>query len=188
MYVFKNQDFENFIKIGNSLKSILRPSSFLELTTYLKNKTETFQYTLAFVFNKKLKFYSCNFSFQSNNFQNSNNEKTIVEVFGFDITKLKKENISLNYEKDILNIALKNASTEVWKYDLKTKTIHIISTDTKNQYHIEKIENFPESFIENEYIHPDSLFPFLELHEALKRGEPSCEAEIRVKKNKTEYR
>lgn len=183
-----NKNFENFIKIGNSLKSILRPSSFLELTTYLKNKTETFQCTLAFVLNKKLKFYSCNFSFQSDNFQNSNNEKTIVEVFGFDITKLKKENISLNYEKDILNIALKNASTEVWKYDLKTKTVHIISTDTKNQYHIEKIENFPESFIENEYIHPDSLFPFLELHEALKRGEPSCEAEIRVKKNKTEYR
>ena len=183
-----NKNFENFIKIGNSLKSILLPSSFLELTTYLKNKTKTFQCTLAFVLNKKLKFYSCNFSFQSDNFQNSNNEKTIVEVFGFDITQLKKENISLNYEKDILNIALKNASTEVWKYDLKTKTVHIISTDTKNQYHIEKIENFPESFIEKEYIHPDSLFPFLELHEALKRGEPSCEAEIRLKKNKTEYR
>lgn len=94
-----NKNFENFVKIGNSLKSILRPSSFLELTTYLKNKTETFQCTLAFVFNKKLKFYSCNFSFQSDNFQNSNNEKTIVEVFGFDITQLKKENISLNYEK-----------------------------------------------------------------------------------------
>ena len=183
-----NKNFENFIKIGNSLKSILLPSSFLELTTYLKNKTKTFQCTLAFVLNKKLKFYSCNFSFQSDNFHNSNNEKTIVEVFGFDITQLKKENISLNYEKDILNIALKNASTEVWKYDLKTKTVHIISTDTKNQYHIEKIENFPESFIEKEYIHPDSLFPFLELHEALKRGEPSCEAEIRLKKNKTEYR
>lgn len=183
-----NKNFENFIKIGNSLKSILLPSSFLELTTYLKNKTKTFQCTLAFVLNKKLKFYSCNFSFQSDNFQNSNNEKTIVEVFGFDITQLKKENISLNYEKDILNIALKNASTEVWKYDLKTKTVQIISTDTKNQYHIEKIENFPESFIEKEYIHPDSLFPFLELHEALKRGEPSCEAEIRLKKNKIEYR
>ena len=50
------------------------------------------------------------------------------------------------------------------------------------------MENVPNVFVEKQYIHPDSLFPFLEMHEAIDRGEPFSEAEIRVKDSSGRYK
>ena len=184
-----NDFFSGQIDNAKNLNSIMLHSHFEEFKKNLKNifesKRNKFTYTLYFSKFKKSKWFLGKFSVEE-----YEEDKNLFKITGicFDITELKKRQHSSNYEKDVLNIALKNADTDVWNYDIKSKTITLISTAVKQKYSIEKIENVPEVFIQNEYIHPDSLFPFLELHDSINRGEPISEAEVRVKTSKGNYK
>lgn len=184
-----NSFFNNIFNSLDNLKSNLIPNSYTELKRKIEkalNENEiNFSQVLVFVCKKRFYWLQCNFSFGENKIEDKINKITCI---GIDISDLKRKQINTNYEKDILNLALKNAATDVWKYDLKTKTLTLVSATAKQTYGIEKIENVPEIFVENEYIHPDSLFPFLEMHEAIQRGEPISEADIRVKISSGEYK
>jgi len=163
-----------------TLKSVLLPTHFYELQEIVKEKIadnqHTFIYSLIVFGGGVYTWQECHFSIKDY----SDTEK-LISCVCFDVTESKKQELSLKYENDILNLALQNSSMDIWNYDLATKSITLLSKRAKELYSDKVLDNVPSSFVENQYIHPDSLFPFVELHEALDRGEPIAEAEVRIK-------
>ena len=175
-------------KTKSDLKSIVLPSHFNELKNLvnknIKEKNSKFSYSMLIlgVFDC-YKWLDCRFFINE-----SDSEEKSISCVCFDISEIKNQCLSLKYENDILNLALQKTSTDVWKFDLVTRTITLLSEKAKNSYSISVLENVPNVFVEKQYIHPDSLFPFLEMHEAIDRGEPFSEAEIRVKDSSGRYK
>lgn len=180
--------FKSAKKTEFDLKSIVLPSHFKELKSRVEQniteKKSNFSYTMLILGTVNFfKWLDCRFFINE-----SNSDEKIISCVCIDVSDLKNQCLSLKYENDILNLALQKTSTDVWKFDLATKTITLLSEKAKNTYSISVLENVPNVFVEKQYIHPDSLFPFLEMHEAIDRGEPFSEAEIRVKDTSGHYK
>lgn len=105
-----------------------------------------------------------------------------------DISHLKRSFQTLKDYNDMLRIAMEKLSAITWEYDFETKAI----TGNNPLFNgIGKdgiIPDVSETFLKKGFIHPDSLFPYLEMHEALQRGEPECSSEIRIKIKAPDYR
>ncbi len=96
-----------------------------------------------------------------------------------DETEKKRAQNFLAEKEERLRLGVEDANFAVWEYDLATNTM-IHSSALLRRINLEdKIENVAEHFVSTGRIHPDSLFPYLEVHEALQRGDPSAEADIR---------
>jgi len=180
---------ENFLSKKNikSLKNLITPFCFLDLQkkieNELKDNSKNFKYLILIPKESSYSWLDCRFSFTTDE-----ENRKVINCICFDVTESKKNEFNLKYENDVLNLALRNTSMDVWKFDLATKSITLLSEKSKNRYSTDKIENVPSVFVEKQYIHPDSLFPFLEMHEAIQRGEPYSEADVRIKDNFGRYR
>lgn len=98
-----------------------------------------------------------------------------------DISAIKKRELALKSQNEGLIIGMENMSALVWEYDFETKSITCNSSVVKKRWKDGVIPNVPETLLSCGFIHPDSLFPYLEMHEALERGEPECNSEVRAK-------
>ena len=98
-----------------------------------------------------------------------------------DISAIRRREMSLRSQNDGLRIGMQNMSALVWEYDFATKSILCDSPVVKSRWKDGVIPNIPETLLSSGFIHPDSLFPYLEMHEALSRGEPECNSEVRAK-------
>ncbi len=99
----------------------------------------------------------------------------------FDISAIRRREMTLRGQNDGLRIGMQNMSALVWEYDFATKSILCDSPVVKSRWKDGVIPNIPETLLSSGFIHPDSLFPYLEMHEALARGEPECNSEVRAK-------
>ena len=172
---------------GKTLKSVLLPTHFYELQDIIRQKIaenqRTFIYSMIILGRGFYTWQECRFSIKDY----SDTEK-LISCVCFDVTQSKNKSLSLKYENEIPNIALQKSFIDVWKFDFATKKITLISEKTKEKYSIEVIENVPNVFVEKEYIHPESMFPFLEMHKAIEKGEPFSESEVRVREPNGRYK
>ncbi len=99
----------------------------------------------------------------------------------FDVSAIRRREMTLRGQNDGLRIGMQNMSALVWEYDFATKSILCDSPVVKSRWKDGVIPNIPETLLSSGFIHPDSLFPYLEMHEALSRGEPECNSEVRAK-------
>ncbi|MCQ2612703.1 MAG: diguanylate cyclase [Treponemataceae bacterium] len=96
-----------------------------------------------------------------------------------DETEKKRAQNFLAEKEERLRLGVEDAHFGVWEYDLATNTMIHSSALLKKMNLEYQIEDVAEHFVSTGRIHPDSLFPYLEVHEALQRGDPSAEADIR---------
>ena len=99
----------------------------------------------------------------------------------FDVSAIRRREMNLRSQNDGLRIGMQNMSALVWEYDFATKSILCDSPVVKSRWKDGVIPNIPETLLSSGFVHPDSLFPYLEMHEALARGEPECNSEVRAK-------
>ncbi len=99
----------------------------------------------------------------------------------FDISAIRRREMTLRGQNDGLRIGMQNMSALVWEYDFATKSILCDYPVVKSRWKDGVIPNIPETLLSSGFVHPDSLFPYLEMHEALARGEPECNSEVRAK-------
>lgn len=85
-----------------------------------------------------------------------------------------------SYDSEMLSIVLEMSGSVVWTYDIESKRVIQNIPYLKRLGVPEIMENGVDFMVSRKLIHPDSLFPFLELHEAICRGEPEAKADIRV--------
>ncbi|MBO4508922.1 MAG: sensor domain-containing diguanylate cyclase [Spirochaetaceae bacterium] len=98
-----------------------------------------------------------------------------------DISAIRRREMSLRSQNDGLRIGMQNMSALVWEYDFATKSMICDSPVVTSRWKDGIIPNVSETLLSFGFIHPDSLFPYLEMHEALDRGEPECNSEVRAK-------
>ena len=117
-----------------------------------------------------------------------NGKESLVAGTLSDISAIRKREMSLRSQNDGLRIGMQNMSALVWEYDFATKSIICNSSSVKSKWKDGVIPNVPETLLSIGFVHPDSLFPYLEMHEALARGEPECSSEIRAKFDGTNFK
>ena len=132
--------FKSVKKTEFDLKSIVLPSHFKELKSRVEQniteKKSNFSYTMLILGTVNFfKWLDCRFFINE-----SNSDEKIISCVCFDVSDLKNQCLSLKYENDILNLALQKTSTDVWKFDLATKTITLLSEKAKNTYSISVLE------------------------------------------------
>lgn len=95
--------------------------------------------------------------------------------------QLMVEKTLLQLSDERFRLALKSSSVVIWDYDVKTKTI--IQSEHSQQHFGEqrKIENVPESLIENGVIHPNSAENFRRMVKKLHIGEKEVEDVLQVR-------
>ena len=98
-----------------------------------------------------------------------------------DLSAIRRREMSLRSRNDGLRIGMQNMSALVWEYDFATKSITCDNSQARAKWKDGVIPNVPDTLLSTGFVHPDSLFPYLEMHEALARGEPECNSEIRAK-------
>lgn len=119
---------------------------------------------------------------------NRGDKDSVLTGTVIDISPIKKRELGLKSQNESLLIGLENMEALVWEYDFDTKTISSNSLMIKKKWKDGIIPNVPESLLSSGFVHPDSLFPFLEMHEALERGEPECSSEIRAKLDDSNFK
>ncbi len=164
------------------LKNCVMASDFEEIKRQLASNSEV-SFTLEVRFKKTVS--SCMYAVFCFNkdVKNSSISGTVT-----DISSISKRELSLKSQNESLLIGMENMSALVWEYDFETKTITCNSSLVKNRWKDGIIPDVPESLLSSGFVHPDSLFPFLEMHEALDRGEPECGSEIRAKVDGTNFK
>ncbi len=110
----------------------------------------------------------------------------LIQSVFYDITEQKKIQSALK-ESELRNVmALDSTGLAVWTYDVvnqvfcnTSKGAHIIEYD-------EKIEGSYQTVIGNGHIMKESVADYIDLHQAIERGEPYSEAIIHFNPTKTE--
>ena len=111
----------------------------------------------------------------------------LLEGFAMDCTERKQAEIAIRLSEERYRIALDRTNTYVWDYDFIQRCI----IQTKRSMEInglpEVIENVPQSLIEIDHVHPDSVKAFLDLYKRLHEGESYVNAIYRTKDSNGEY-
>lgn len=105
-----------------------------------------------------------------------------------DITEQRLAQQALAVSQSKLTAVIQYANLQTWEYDADQKKAYVTdcSRGTYQTEHI--IENFPDSIIEQGYIHPEDIERYCRMHNALKCGEKECEEQIRIRRaNSEEY-
>ena len=108
------------------------------------------------------------------------NGKKIVSLC-IDITEMKNAEEKARYNEQLANIALESTSISIWEYDFKTKSI--IQGHNSSEIHgfDTVIPNIPQSFIDSEYVHPDSAHAFVRMYEDLAKGAKKAEGIFKIR-------
>ena len=130
---------------------------------------------------------SCSYGLFSFYFKKDDKNAAITGTLS-DISAIRKREMNLKSQNDGLLIGMQNMSALVWEYDFATKSIISNNHAVKAKYKDGVIPNVPDTLLTSGFVHPDSLFPYLEMHEALERGEPECNSEIRAKVDGTNFK
>ncbi|RGZ01586.1 PAS domain-containing protein [Clostridium sp. AM58-1XD] len=105
-----------------------------------------------------------------------------------DITIQKKAQEELRLGEERLTTAIRHAAVQFWEYDIRSSRAYM-SDFSQQSYGVPHImDDFPQSFLDLNIIHPDDKKAYLKLHEKLRNGSASAMLEYRVKKPGEDYR
>lgn len=98
-----------------------------------------------------------------------------------DITERRELEIRLQRTEQLFKIARKYTRLSMWEFDIQNK--RIIQTEESRMTHGfgEIIDNVPETLIESQYVHPESIEEICQMYKRLEEGEGIVTAEVRVK-------
>ena len=114
------------------------------------------------------------------------NKDVVIEYLS-DITDQKKAREELKLGEERLATAVRHAGIQFWEYDIKSGVAYM-SEFSQQSYHVPHImEDFPESFIKLDILHPADRESFRLLHRKLQGGEKDAMLEYRVKMPGEDY-
>ena len=108
------------------------------------------------------------------------NGRKIVSLC-IDITEMKNAEEKARYNEQLANIALESTSISIWEYDFKTKSIIQGHNSAVIHGFDTVIPNIPQSFIDSEYVHPDSAHAFARMYEDLANGAKKAEGVFKIR-------
>lgn len=108
------------------------------------------------------------------------NSRKIVSLC-IDITEMKNAEEKARYNEQLANIALESTSISIWEYDFKTKSIIQGHNSAVIHGFDTVIPNIPQSFIDSEYVHPDSAHAFARMYEDLANGAKKAEGVFKIR-------
>ena len=161
---------------SRNLKTCLSATSFDLLKHKLSSSDQSFEIELTF----KKTGGSCLYGLFNISLNKNAKDTPIIGTL-CDISAIRKRELILKGQNEGLLIGMENMSALVWEYDFETKAITCNNSSVKAHWKDGVIPNVPETLLSSGFVHPDSLFPYLEMHEALERGEPECSSEVRAK-------
>ena len=169
---------------SRNLKSCLTTTSFEQLKHKLSSASEK-HFELEVEFKKT--GGSCLYGLLNLHLDKNSKEAPITGTLN-DISAIRKRELYLKNQNEGLLIGMENMSAFVWEYDFETRSISCNNPLIKARWKDGIIPNVPDALLSSGFIHPDSLFPYLEMHEALARGEPECNSEVRAKIDGVNFR
>ena len=169
---------------SRNLKSCLTATSFEQLKHKLSSASEK-HFELEVEFKKT--GGSCLYGLLNLHLDKNSKEAPITGTLN-DISAIRKRELYLKNQNEGLLIGMENMSAFVWEYDFETRSISCNNPLIKARWKDGIIPNVPDALLSSGFIHPDSLFPYLEMHEALARGEPECNSEVRAKIDGVNFR
>lgn len=97
-----------------------------------------------------------------------------------DITDIKAAEEKARFNEQLASIALASTNISIWEYDYATSCI--IQGHHSMEVHGSDVvvEDVPNRLVENGYVHPDSVEPFLRMYEALRNGVEKAEGIFQV--------
>ena len=97
-----------------------------------------------------------------------------------DIDAEKQTDARLTLMEKTLFSAIGEAGIQFWEYDIKNERAYL-SLKSRMDYNMEDvIENFPASWIETGYVHPEDVKKYLQMVNRLKRGVDSVSFDARI--------
>ncbi|MEG1584626.1 MAG: PAS domain-containing protein, partial [Anaerovorax sp.] len=111
--------------------------------------------------------------------ENPEEGKNFYCVF-VDISEQKKTQFELSKTQKKLAAAIDHAGLAYWEYDFANNRAYLNAISTTEYTLDEVIENYPESLYRSGAIHPDSIERYDLLVQAVKRGEPTANADIKT--------
>ncbi|MEG2296856.1 MAG: ATP-binding protein [Clostridium sp.] len=106
------------------------------------------------------------------------NGNELIFAYYTDITARKKMEDNLRDSEIRYETAVKASNINIWEYDLDADTVTIYSNSPRTDVNRTTIEHYVSDTIDSGVLREDSVKPFLELFEKLKKGEKEATADI----------
>lgn len=78
----------------------------------------------------------------------------------------------------VYRTALKETHINVWEYDVKAHTLLLTESAEEHHAFTGRLENVPQSLLDNGYVHPGSRQDLVHMYQELDRGAPHAQADI----------
>ena len=101
------------------------------------------------------------------------------------IGELQQIQENLEESQKTLRLAMERSKLKFWQY-YPEKHMSIQSEGVRKQFGTpEYMENYPKSFLTYNFLHPDDVQSFLDIHKKIDKGAKEAECEIRLKNGNT---
>lgn len=131
----------------------------------LREGRSEIEWTMRIITSKgKVRFILCTGMLEEENGQ------TLVNGMAIDVTNQKKTLEALRQSEEKFRIATENSDVAFWTYYFDRKEIVQTATSQKVHGHDSVVTNVPDSLVEEGYLHPDYIEPFLEMYRQLEGG------------------
>ncbi len=104
-------------------------------------------------------------------------ESIIYQCMMNDITEQKIQEDHIRFTKEQYLDVAQNAKTQIYRYDVATKTATMISGEMEDE-NCQVTQNIPDSFIENGCVAPESVTDYYDIFQSIRNGQRQGEAEI----------
>lgn len=108
-------------------------------------------------------------------------EYPVVLELSTDVTDLIRTESELEESNERLRVAFGQTPHLMWEVDIEKKTYNTFNVDEQRCSPETVVEGFPESFIENGFVHPDSRMEFKEFAEDLMGGKRGDSGNFMIK-------
>ncbi len=97
-----------------------------------------------------------------------------------DIDAEKQKDVRLNLTEKTLFSVIEESGIQFWEYDIKHERAYL-GLKSRTDYNMEGVlENFPATWIETGYVHPDDIEEYLRMMSRLKKGADSVGFDARI--------
>ncbi len=108
-------------------------------------------------------------------------DRDVIYCVAIDIGQRKFYEQELRINEERFRLALAQTDNTIFDYDIE-KRFMIHAYKSASMYGIKNVtENVPDSLVENNVIHPDSIDVFLEMYDRIRAGEKSASCEIKTR-------
>ncbi len=105
----------------------------------------------------------------------------VIFCVAIDVSGRKKIEQELRINEERFRIALAQMDNTIFDYDIATKVM-IHAYKSASMYGFDnRVENVPDSLVEQEVIHQDSVAVFLEMYRKIRQGQQSASCEVRTR-------